>query len=76
MEIDGTEFTERELATLNQETQGSSWTYTSTHGVACAECEKAALTARIYATVTGFVASTYTIIGLTEEHAGTATRVR
>jgi hypothetical protein len=50
------------------------WTYTSTHGVACAKCEKAARTARIYATVTGSVASTYTLSYPTEEHAGTATR--
>jgi hypothetical protein len=50
------------------------WTYTSTHGVACAKCEEAARTARIYAIVRGSVSATYTISRGADDHAGTATR--
>jgi hypothetical protein len=50
------------------------WAYTSTHGVSCTECAKAVKTARTYATVTGSVASTYTLSYPEGDHAGTATR--
>ncbi len=56
--------------------EATTWTYTSTHGKGCPDCRKAAESARIYATVTGSVSSTYTTSYLTEEHRGTAARVQ
>lgn len=53
-----------------------SWAYTSTHGKTCAKCAQAVSDAKSFAIVRGSVASTYTLSELTEEHSGTATRVR
>jgi hypothetical protein len=50
------------------------WNYTSTHGESCAECAQATRSARTYATVTGSVASTYTLEYPEGVHSGTATR--
>jgi len=57
---------------MNEQT----WKYSSTHGKTCDKCRDAVGNAESMAVVRGSVSSTYTLSYPTEDHAGTATRVR
>ena len=76
MEIINTELTAREIAGRLAAKREQAWTYTSTHGKTCEKCAEAVDSAESFAVVRGSVSSTYTLSYPTEDHAGTATRVR